>query len=398
MINVGYVSWGDSMPFIRFLAVIGLTLAVVACASPGTSSRGASNSGSAGGGARPSGDLAAAVAGINSARINLEHLSSDSVSELARNVDTLDTAINSGRVTDPNASLVLKYYRGVGREMLILQNKRMGFPVEKSELQAVLNDFEAVANVPDSESVRVLRPEGMYAAAQFLSHFMNDDVRAFTYYGKCAELGHAGCLNVMAFAKMTGDGGQKVDLREAAAIHLQVYKTGTEFGCAGPFSARSLAMIVHFTGVKPTEDDEFEWLHKAYRLMDKMTVGARGAATCGIAGLQVIDYLMRYEGGVRRTDILKNVLSNDTDLSPDDTATLRFLSGDMAEGDFQAEIAKRKVPSQQCELEFIGLWNAAIGKRMDVARAYHASMKSKDSDSTCRYLLVFTRKYFPDGA
>jgi hypothetical protein len=87
-----------------------------------------------------------------------------------------------------------------------------------------------------------------YMAGVIARNQVQSDSPEFTYISKCAEKGHAGCINIIASAHVTGRGGQQVDFIRALDLHNQVFDTATKFRCAGALSARSIASISVFHG------------------------------------------------------------------------------------------------------------------------------------------------------
>jgi hypothetical protein len=66
---------------------------------------------------------------------------------------------------------------------------------------------------------------------------LHDEKSAYAYWEKCASDAHAGCINNLAEARITGAGGQKVDVRQALDLLTAVYNSGTRYHCAGVLSA-----------------------------------------------------------------------------------------------------------------------------------------------------------------
>lgn len=242
-----------------------------ACAGSRTNSSGG---GSAGG--QVSDSLAAVIADVASVDARLSEGDGTVARTLPHDIDVLTRAINA-REGDAQAMLLLHFYRGKARLTLNSLGQMLGMPVDRQMAEAAMADFDVVNNTSGTDDMTLgLRREALYYTGQILLSQLKQSERAYSYFAKCADLKQAGCLNVMAWAKVSGEGGVQPNLKEAVALHMEVYKTGTDYMCAGAFSARSLARIVHFTGVRPDENDEYAWIRRSYRLLDQVKISSKG--------------------------------------------------------------------------------------------------------------------------
>src|SRR5262249_19153201 len=114
---------------------------------------------------------------------------------------------------------------------------------------------------------------------------------AYEYWRRCSSKGHAGCMNSMASASLTGAGGQAVDIGQALELHEKVFNTGTKYTCAGALSAEAIAEIIHFTGVRRPGDDGLAWLEKARQLRDLVIANHGGKDICFEHSFQIDEFL-----------------------------------------------------------------------------------------------------------
>lgn len=365
--------------------------ALAACGGPRPTSYGGGISDGGSSGDQLSSNLAAVVSDV---AIAAQKSASGDISQartLPHHIDVLTRAIDS-RTVDADGVILLRYYRALARQTLNGLNVVMQLPVDRGMAEATLADYEIVAAVPDAkEGLRELKRNASYGAGQVLANFLHNEARAYIFFAQCAELKQAGCLNVMAEAKTTGVAGIKPDLKEAVALHVEVYKTGTDYMCAGIYSAYSIAKIVHFTNVRPDDDDEFVWIRRVYRLLDQVKVRTNGQEPCGSISYQIVEYLMRLEGGENRPDHMREALTNE-DILEGDRVMIRYLLGEVDDREFQVKVLDTKQESARCDYAFLGLWKAAISKRLDVAQHYRRMIEGKKTDTYCAQSLLFARK------
>ncbi|PYX49195.1 MAG: hypothetical protein DMG79_09440, partial [Acidobacteria bacterium] len=188
---------------------------------------------------------------------------------------------------------------------------------------------------------------------------------------KCAWNLHAGCMSNLASARVTGAGGEKIDLQEALTLHSSVYNTGSRFHCAGAFSAMSIAEINYFTGVRRPGDDELEWTKKADDLLDNMETAGNNRNNCQRASLEVDEFLFELALGHRDDNILQDALSRLDDDSKPDQALIQFISGAIDEAGFNAAMNSSKSQSERCSAYFDAMWYAELRGEGAMAKRYH---------------------------
>lgn len=379
------------MHFRLALGALFVAAALAACGGPRQASYGSGTSGGGSSGDRLSSNLAAVVSDVATAAQNGASGNISGARTLPHDIGVLTRAIDSGTV-DADGVILLRFYRALARQTLNALNESLTLPVDRNMAEAALADYEIVAAVSDEkEDLREMKRSAIYGAGQVLINFLNNEPRAYNFFARCAEMKHAGCLNVMAEAKTIGVAGIKPDLKEAVALHVEVYQTGTDYTCAGVFSAYSIARIVHFTDVRPDANDEFVWIRKVYRLLDQIKVNNQGREPCGNFAFQVGEYLMRLEGGENRPDPIREVLMKE-ELSETERVMIRYLLDEADDREFQAKVLDKKRDSVRCDYAFLGLWKSAISKRMEAVRNYHRLMEGGKGDDSCAQNLLFARK------
>ncbi len=234
--------------------------------------------------------------------------------------------------------------------------------------------------------------EALYMAGSVAKVLLRSDALGYAYWQKCAALEHAGCMNIMANARITGVGNQKVDFRQAIEYHLKVFNTGIQYRCAGAVSAQSVAGIEYFTGTPAPQGDELTWLQKAYGLLDQLKAREGDGKVCGRSDMMIDEFLYRLARGDRQEKLLDEASAQ---LEPDSGTTqalIGFLSGQITPSGFSATVAHAKTEGAKCEAYFDALWFEEVTKRHDLARKFYQSLIDMGT-STCDVEMVFARKF-----
>jgi hypothetical protein len=228
-------------------------------------------------------------------------------------------------------------------------------------------------------------------AASLAYNFLGDVQLAYLFWESCERASHAGCMNVVAGTRLTGENGQRQDVRAALELHKRIYATGTKFQCAGAFSAVSIAKLHYFLGLGPQDDDISRWFARAYELSEE--VGARQLSKdpCNQAHIEVLDYLSRLTRGTRNESLLR-AARNRTE-----SAILRriidhFLvpySGDAVE----AWLSSTTGAAVNCTEHFMLLWHATINNDRAAALRRYQTMSGPDGKRACAAEAVYARKF-----
>jgi hypothetical protein len=278
---------------------------------------------------------------------------------------------------------VAHYYRGDANLLINAARVSANRPVNVEAAREALADYDRVIkqgkDIPDW-GVDV--SNAAYYAGWIAQRYLNSVPLAYSYWEKCADMGHSGCLMTVADARVTGVGGVKVDVDQALAMNTQVFNSGTNYGCAGAYAARNNALIIFFTQTKRPAGEALEWLDRSKRLFD--------SNSCARARFDVIEYLMRYSADdPKRGAQLKAAASHAT--NDDDRAILRYLAnGD--EDAFRAQIARAPTKAAKCDLHFIAMWNAEVNRNGGVARDHYRAMQALGPEA-CGPELAYVKKF-----
>jgi len=262
-----------------------------------------------------------------------------------------------------------------------------GARTARADLDKIINAGKVLTYVPE-----VSQSNAEFLAGSITRNQLHDEPAAYSYWERCAANAHAGCLNVLASARITGDGGQKVDVNEALALHTSVYDTGVKYQCAGAFSAISIAAINYFVGVRRPGDDELEWTKKADGLLDKVEANVNKRNVCQRAGIEVREFLFQLSRGHRDDNILQDALSRLDDESVATKAVIQFISGAIDENGFNAAVSSSKFEGYRCSAYFDAMWYSELRGEDAMARRFDQHLVDIGKFH-CGQSLVFAKKF-----
>jgi len=318
----------------------------------------------------------------------------DDIQELKRDVQILASVLRD-RNLSPDDAAVAHFYKAEGFRLINSIHEHEGEAVELAAAREAISDFDSViASNPNTYVPAVKVSNAEYYAGSVARNHLRSIPLAYKYWEKCAWQGHAGCLSIIANARLTGDGGQKMDINEALDLHTMVFNTGVRYRCAAALSALSIAKIVHFTGVRRTGDDELEWVNKSYSLMDKLEVAESNKDVCDRAQAEVEEFLFRLSRGQREPTILQDAAARLDGESPTLRAVIQRFSGSTDEAEFDATVQSTKSERDRCTAYFDAMWYAQLMKQDAVARHYHQRML-EIGNFQCGLELTYTSKFNP---
>lgn len=274
----------------------------------------------------------------------------------------------------PNGSdaMVAHYYRALALAMINMAHEHEGEPIDlasartaRADLDKILSAGRILTYVPE---VNVTNAE--YWAGIVARNQLHDEPAAYSYWEKCASNAHGGCLHNLAGARITGEGGEKVDVHEALDLYTSVYDSGVKFHCAGAASAADIALINYFIGVRRSGDDEIEWIKKAEGLLDKLEAADNNRNVCHRAGMEVDEFLFQLSRGHRDDTILQDAVSRLDDDSAPTQAVIQFISGAIDESGFDAAVKASKSPGARCSAYFDAMWYAELRNEIATARRF----------------------------
>lgn len=302
------------------------------------------------------------------------HRTKDDEQDLRRDAQIIASELQKRKLT-PDDAAVAHFYKGLSLSLINSIHDHEGEAVEMDAARQSLLDFDSVvADNPHTYIPAVNASNAEYFAGSVARNQLRSISLAYKYWEKCAWQGHAGRLNLLANSRITGDGGQKVDVNEALDLHTMVFNTGVTYRCAGASSAMSIAKIVHFTGVRRTGGDELEWVKKSYSLMDKLEAAEANKNVCDRAHAEVEEFLLRLSRGQHKPDILRDAAARLGEESSTLPAVIQRLSGTTSDDEFEAQVQSVQREQDRCSAYFDAMWYAHLMKQDVNARHYHERM------------------------
>ena len=341
----------------------------------------------------PAVDLTSAVEQVQWLEKKTERGKAD-IPELKRDVQIFDAALNSSKI-DAADVVVAHFYRAEGLRLINSIHEREGEALEPSAAKGAIEDFDRVISAGASTYIPAVNVTNAEYFAGFVArNYLRSYSLAYQYWEKCALEGHAGCLRIMASARLTGDGGQKVDVAEALDLHTIVFNSGLRYRCAGAQSALSIAQIVYFTGVRRPGDDELQWVNKSNGLMDQLEAAEGNRNVCQRAHIEIEEFLLQLSKGQRKEDMLQEAAGRLGEESPPTRAVIQLLSGSTSETEFDSAVQASKSEGERCSAYFDAMWYATITNQDAAAQQYHRRL-ADIGKFHCGIELAFASKFKP---
>lgn len=297
---------------------------------------------------------------------------------LEREAAALTRIIETGGLNGAGLS-VAHFWRGQAQTTMNWSRIRRELPVDKEAARTSLGDFDKTIELGvDIPDWHVSHAEALYLAGTVARNHVEDSRLAYQYWEKCAALRHAGCLNIMASARLTGAGGIAVDLAESIRLNEEVYQTGTDFRCAGAHSALVIAQTVHFTGAQGRAVDDLGWLRRANELLDELARDGTSDDLCGRSMFEVTEYLFRLSAGEDRKEVL-------TPATPRRAGNaykplVDYLRGTLSPEAFRSALAGVSIKHVACRMNFAAAWHASLRKDAALAESYRAALGQFGAD------------------
>jgi hypothetical protein len=316
-------------------------------------------------------DLSTAVQDVQRVQRKSERTKQE-IPNLRQDVRVLSGVLGS-RKLDPSDALVAHYYRAVALAMLNFTREHEGEAIDvsgartaRADLDRIISARSMLTYVPEVDKTNAEYWAGLVARNQ-----LHDEPSAYSYWEKCAASGHEGCVNNLASARVTGAGGQRVDVQEALNLHTDVYNSGLRYHCAGAVSALAIAEINYFTGVRRPGDDEVEWTKKAEGLLDQLETMENNRNACHRVDFEVEDFLFQLSRGHKDENVLQDAISRLDDDSATTKAVIQFMSGAIDEAGFDAAMNSGKSQGERCSAYFEAMWFAKLRSEDAMARRYY---------------------------
>jgi TM2 domain-containing membrane protein YozV len=314
------------------------------------------------------------------------------IPNLEQDARVLTTVLSDSNIDSTDAT-VAHYYRAVALAMINMVHEHEGEAMDASGARMARADLDAIIG---AGRVTTYVPEVSISSAEYwaglVARQQRDDPAAFAYWEKCAWNTHAGCMHDVAGAKVSGEGGEKIDIPEALDLHTTVFNSGIKYRCAGAQSAMSIAYINYFTGVRRPGDDEMEWTRRADALSDQLEAAEHNRNVCHRAEHEVDEFLFQLSRGHRDDNILQDAMTRLDDDSNNVKPVIQFLSGAIDEAEFDAAVQSEKSQGERCWAYFSAMWYAELHKEDAMAKRFHRRMVDIGKFH-CGQHLVYAEKF-----
>jgi hypothetical protein len=304
---------------------------------------------------------------------------------LSRDLDILTNVIERPGSSDAMRSLAF-FYRAEARSLQNAVRVKRNLGIDQALAQGTVADFDKVIALGANPQAIV---EAEYGAGVIALNELHQAPLAFSYWERCARAGHPGCLNVMAEAKLTGMGGQQINIQDSLELNSAVFSTGTKYTCAGAYSALMIAGTLHFFGAAATSandvGDQLTWIDRAYTLLDALAAKPNGGDLCGRFDFEITEFLIRLSHGERRDGLLKQARE------PHMKAVAQYIEGSIDDTALRSALSLPASDYESCTAHFEVLWYLELSKRHDVAQEHYDAM-SRVGLSSCGVNLTFARK------
>jgi hypothetical protein len=229
------------------------------------------------------------------------------------------------------------------------------------------------------KAARIPSMEAIYSAARIIYNYLEDKPRSYGYFERCADLGHAGCANVVAYYVQNGIYGQALDLEKAVKYHKKVVQSGTRFWCAGSYSAGSIARMVLLDGVVTPEGDEQSWVQLSISLSKQVSAQMGGKTACNLHETENDAYLYQLTRG------MPTVPPGRTHERPDKNsgqvgswAFGKLILDSMNQAEFDTIVAAEKKTRSRCNSWLNATWLFSMRADEAAKEKYRARIMAED--------------------
>jgi hypothetical protein len=313
-------------------------------------------------------------------------------SNLRVTYEQLDKKIALNQFADEPIRIWSHFLRASLGERLLGFDYENARPIDSRLAIQTVKDFDVTASADEQIKKRIGTSvrDLMYLSARISSNFLKDDIQANKNFELCADLGHAGCANVVASGARYGKYGQKIDIEKSVRYHKKVAATGVDFRCAGSFSSASIAQLVYFEGVNTPEGDELFWIQQSIRLANKVRTTINAGTSCYINGLENEQYLFQLARGVPANQ------PSDTHQRPEKQTELadswafgKLIIGAMNQSEFDMIVEEEVKAIRRCSNWFNATWLYSL-RGDEVSRNKYRSRLLLEDEKECvtyrRYL------------
>jgi len=316
--------------------------------------------------------------------------------DLERDVTGLTQLLDAGNL-DATDDAGARYFRALAQGLVSNLRKEDGMPTDTAALEQALSDMDRViAGKHDIPAWSITIPNVEYYAGDIAWWELRSGSRAYSYWRRCADSGHAGCMSCLANAYTFGMGVTQADPVKALDLSIKVFKTGTKYECAGASGAVNVAWLIYFTGTSfPKDNDPVSWMQKSYALSDTIEARPNKKDACGGSGARIEEFLFRLARADRQNDLLHQAaqhLSNDSSWS---ASLIKYFSGSLDVKGFESAVDSNKLAMARCGAYFDAMWYAYLIRDTALVNKFYQPLLKFDQID-CPFG-VFAKKFHPEA-
>ncbi len=327
-----------------------------------------------------------------------ENLSNDKDAkpDLEHDVTVLTRLLDAGSLDATDISAA-RYFRALAQHLLGVLRKRDGIGPDAATAEQALSEMDRIiAGKSDIPLWGISISEVEYEAGGIAWTELRDDSRAYSYWQRCADSAHAGCMVNLAGAYIAGWAGIPPDPAKALDLNLKVFETGTKYTCAGAHAAHDIANLIYFAGVSyPKDNDTVSWMQKSYALSDVIEARPGSKNRCDGSGARVEEFLYRLARGERQNELLTQATRYLGDDSAE-AALINYFSGSLNVKAFEAAVESSKSDEVRCLAYFRAMLYAHLAGDRALVNKFYEPL-TKFDQATCPYYLVYARKFHPEA-
>jgi TonB family protein len=332
-------------------------------------------------------------------RKHFENLLNDKQAQidLEHDVAALTKLLDAGNL-DSDDEAGARFSRALAYTDLDFLRRRGGLSPDTSAAQLALSDLDRIiAGNSDIPEWGITIPDVEYYAGTIAWRELRSDVRAYSYWQRCADRGHGGCLLGLAGGYTVGWGKVPPDQAKALDLDLKAFATGNHYVCAGANAAANIAKLIYFMGAShPEDNDPVSWMHKSYALLDPIEARPNGMDACSGSVARIDEFLYRLSRGERRKDLLIEAAKHRGNEANTSSALVDYFSGSINVNAFKATVESNKSDAFRCSAYFRAMWYASLTGPTDLADKFYEQLLKFDH-LTCQSSLLFAQKIHARG-
>jgi hypothetical protein len=182
---------------------------------------------------------------------------------------------------------------------------------DTAQLIEVLQHIDTLLEKFDGQNKSSYFDSMMFKAGQIANNSLGDARLANKYWHICAEYGHAGCMNILAYDYFIGNGEVAQDLNQSLYWHNKTFETGIKFRCAGTYSAYTIQETLFFFPALSTTSNWRDWGQKIRSLNEEQLAFQNDGEKdwCDKSEFYLNEYIFELFEGNTAEHIIKNAFS-----------------------------------------------------------------------------------------